>query len=150
MPASNASCCDRVIEQLVPPGSKVPSAVQDRAARTFKYEVGSTDLSTMNLRSRVESRGSSRGRATVAHERPYHLAAMSIVDDAGLSERLQRAADPATPSWVLADLADDTDSEIRAAVASNPSASELTRLRLQRDPDPAVRAVVTERYGIGA
>ena len=81
--------------------------------------------------------------------RPYHPAAMSIIDETGL-RRLQRAADPATSSWILADLADDADSEIRAAVAGNPSSSELTRLRLRRDRDPEVRAAAGERYGIGA
>lgn len=81
---------------------------------------------------------------------PYHHDAMSIVDETGLSERLQRAADPSTPPWTLAELADDLDPEIRIAVAGNPSASKLTLLRLQRDPEPAVCAAVTERYGIDA
>jgi len=73
---------------------------------------------------------------------------MSLVDETGLSERLQRAADPATPSWHLAELADNADPEIRMAVAANPSASELTLLRLQRDPDPAVRSAVRKRFGV--
>jgi len=74
---------------------------------------------------------------------------MRMVDET-LNDRLYRAADPATPSWDLAELADHTDPEIRLAVASNASASELTLRRLGRDPDPAVRMAVTERYRIGA
>jgi hypothetical protein len=45
---------------------------------------------------------------------------MSIVDETGLNERLQRAADPATSPWHLAELADDPDPEIRMVVAANP------------------------------
>jgi hypothetical protein len=104
----------------------------------------------MRLRSRVALRRSSRSRATVATARPYHLAAMNIVDETGLNDRLQRAADPATSPWHLAELVDDPDPEIRRAVATNTSASELTRHRLQQDPDPAVRAAAGERYDIGA
>jgi hypothetical protein len=117
---------------------------------SFKLAARSTDGSTMSLKSRVLSRGSMSGRGTAAWYRPYPHATMSIVDETGLSERLQRAADPATPSWVLAELADDADSEVRMAVASNPSASELTLVRLRCDPDPGVRTAFTERVGLRA
>ena len=72
---------------------------------------------------------------------------MSIVDETGLSERLERAADPTTPQWHLAELADAHDSGVRIAVASNPSASRTTLQRLEHDADAAVRAALTKRLG---
>ncbi len=61
----------------------------------------------------------------------------------GFAQLLREAADHDTSPWRLAALADDPDTDVRIAVAANPSASMLTVLRLRRDRDPRVRLVVS-------
>jgi hypothetical protein len=73
-----------------------------------------------------------------------------IDDETGYTQRLREAADPVTSPWRLATLADDPDPDVRMAVAANPSASSLTILRLGRDVDLRVRAILAVRNGIGA
>ena len=71
-------------------------------------------------------------------------------DQPGHATRLREAADPSTPPWQLAVLADDPESDVRMTVATNPSASALTILRLRRDVDLRTQMVPPERYGAGA
>ena len=79
------------------------------------------------------------------------LSAMPRIDDeTGYAQRLREAADPATSPWRLAELADNPDADVRIEVAANPSASSLTILRLGRDVDPRVRAIVAVSNRIGA
>ena len=83
--------------------------------------------------------------------RPIVFRDMTLTDDqTGYAHRLHEAADPSTSPWRLAVLADDANPDVRMTVATNPSASALTILRLRRDADPRVRAVLPERYDMGA
>ena len=59
------------------------------------------------------------------------------------SQRVDRATDPATSPWELAELAGDREPDVRLAVAANPGASLLTLRRLQADTDDRVRVVAT-------
>lgn len=103
---------------------------------------------TVRLRVR---RGSTSGRATALDASIYHPGVMTVTDDqTGYAQRLHEAADPATSPWRLAALADAPDPDVRMTVATNPSASALTILHLRHDTDPQVRAVLPERYGMGA
>jgi len=100
----------------------------------------------MTLRLRVRRSSEFQGKV----ERPSRalapgiLAAMARTDDQ-TGDVLDEAADLSTSPWRLAALADDPDPEVRIVVASNPSASALTRVRLQGDDDPRVRAVASAR-----
>jgi len=75
---------------------------------------------------------------------PTILATMPRTDDQ-TGDVLDEAADPSTSPWRLATLADDADPEVRMAVATNPSASLLTTLRLRSDRDGRVRAAASAR-----
>jgi hypothetical protein len=74
----------------------------------------------------------------------------SIDNEIGSTELLREAADPSTSPWRLATLADNSEPDVRMAIAANPSVSLLTVLRLGRDVEPRVRAILAARYGIGA
>jgi hypothetical protein len=63
---------------------------------------------------------------------------------AGHESHLEEAKNPATPAWRLAELADDADLAVRMAVATHPTASQLTRLRLSKDPDSSVAELANQ------
>ena len=101
----------------------------------------------MHLRLRL-NREATLARSTNSDPWTYHPGVMAqTYDDTGYAQRLQEALDPDTPSWRLAELAGDSEPDVRMAVAANALASSLTVLRLQRDTDPRVRLAASTRHG---
>jgi hypothetical protein len=58
---------------------------------------------------------------------------MGDLSELGLERRLEEASPPATACWRLASLVGDSEVDVRLAIARNPSASQLTLLRLRLD-----------------
>lgn len=75
-------------------------------------------------------------------DRKEILEALGYSDQEG--DRILAANDPATPSYVLYDLATDASHKVRIAVASNPSAGELSLTELLNENDPEIISAVVD------
>lgn len=63
--------------------------------------------------------------------------------------RAAAAGNPATPKWMLEELAGDDSVEVRRWICRNPSVEPLLlRLMAGLDPDPGIRAFANQRSSV--